>query len=101
MPATKQRSCRLVHEDGLDILVIREVKDRKEQTDYYRLERNRNAPAAFRLHKMVHSDEDEKVYDVLLDGDASHCDCIGFDQYGYCRHVESLLAIEAGEKLPK
>ncbi len=82
----------------MDILIIKEVTGRKERIDYYRLERNPAARYAFRCFKMVHEDEEPIVYDTLIDGDSSICTCIGFEQYGYCRHVESLTAlIDAGK----
>lgn len=101
MPATKkQRSCKLVREDGFDIIVITETTGTRKKTDYYRLEKNLNAPGAWRLHKLTH-EEQPVMYDVLLDGERSTCDCIGHEQYRHCKHCESLLALAAAGKLPK
>jgi hypothetical protein len=41
------------------------------------------------------------VYHVLLDGRRSHCDCIGCEQHGHCKHVKALLALlDAGFSEP-
>ena len=38
-------------------------------------------------------------YHVNLNGDASTCECKGFLRWGHCRHVESLLALQAAGRL--
>jgi hypothetical protein len=40
------------------------------------------------------------IYHVRLDGAASTCDCRGFEAHRHCKHVESLLALQAEGKLP-
>lgn len=106
MPAARLRTCKLIRDDesGADILAITqsrivrgvEVKSR----DFYRVENNPNARWAFRLHKLVHEGEDPTVYDVLIDGDNSSCDCIGFTQYGRpCKHITSVSALIEARKL--
>ena len=39
--------------------------------------------------------ESGTVYHVLLDGRRSHCDCIGCEQHGHCKHLEALQALLA------
>jgi len=38
-------------------------------------------------------------YDVLLDGDRSSCECMGFLRHGYCRHVTAAVQLLAEGKL--
>jgi hypothetical protein len=40
------------------------------------------------------------TYHVRLDGPRSSCDCRGFEAHRHCKHVEALLALQAGGKLP-
>ena len=42
---------------------------------------------------------DGEVYHVRLDGTSSHCDCRGHIRWGHCKHVESLLALQAAGRL--
>jgi hypothetical protein len=63
--------------------------------------------AAFRLHKADKGDGEPAVYDVLLDGADSRCDCRGFERHGMCkdgkgcRHVAGLTAaLDAGALSP-
>lgn len=104
MAAIKQQklTARIVREDGFDVLCIT-TEGRKSKTDYYAISRNRNAPSAWRLVRLAHTDEDEPAtpYDILLNGDNSHCDCLAGLQYGRCKHVTVLTELDAAGKLPK
>jgi hypothetical protein len=40
-----------------------------------------------------------RTYHVNLNGDASTCECKGFLRWAHCRHVESLLALQAAGRL--
>ncbi len=57
--------------------------------------------AAFRLTKFEQHQrgEDDAVYNVLLDGERSSCECKGHLRHGHCRHVEALTALKAAGKL--
>ncbi len=62
--------------------------------------------AAFRLQKADKGDGTAEVYEVLLDGPRSTCECRGFLRYGMCadgkgcRHIASLNAAIASGQLP-
>jgi hypothetical protein len=68
-------------------------------TDHYRLERNPNAPGAWRLHKQVFEGEEPKLYDVCLSGDYPSCDCLGSEDEGNCKHRKALQALYDAGKL--
>jgi hypothetical protein len=55
--------------------------------------------AAFRLAKADCGDGNPEVYDVLLDGARSTCECLGFLKHHHCKHLESLLSLIAAGKL--
>jgi hypothetical protein len=56
---------------------------------------------AFRLEKFEGQcrGEDDRVYNVLLHGGQSSCECRGFLRWGHCRHVEALTALRNAGKL--
>jgi hypothetical protein len=60
---------------------------------------------AFRLEKADQGDGAAEVYDVLLDGQHSTCDCKGFARYGMsaagtgCKHVAGCQAAITSGKL--
>jgi hypothetical protein len=63
--------------------------------------------AAFRLEKADQGDGQPEVYDVLLDGQESRCDCKGFERHGMsaqggtgCKHVAGLAAAYLAGRLP-
>jgi hypothetical protein len=56
--------------------------------------------AAFRLEKADAGDGPGEVYDVLLDGARSTCECKGFLRWGHCKHLESIEGLKAAGKLP-
>ena len=56
--------------------------------------------AAFRLSKAERGGVPGEVYDVLLDGARSSCDCQGFLRWHHCKHVEGLESLVAAGKLP-
>lgn len=85
-------------QSGLLILRITETKGTKQTRNYYRVEKNPNSKHAFRLHKLVHSDEEPVVYDVMLYGSNAGCDCRGFESHNHCKHFDSINALrEDGE----
>src|SRR5262249_11567121 len=57
--------------------------------------------AGFRLTKFQQHQrgDDDAVYNVLLAGTRSTCECKGHVRHGHCRHVESLTALRAAGKL--
>lgn len=93
MPAKTDRSCKLVRDDveGLMILTITQGSGKKKRRDFYRVERNPNAPRCFTLHKLVHEGEDPVLYDV--NADAGTCDCIGHEQWQHCKHLDAIKTL--------
>jgi hypothetical protein len=55
--------------------------------------------AAFRLEKADAGDGPGEVYDVLLDGARSSCDCKGFLRWGHCKHLESIEGLRAAGRV--
>lgn len=55
--------------------------------------------AAFRLAKADRGNGPEPVYDVLIDGARSSCECLGFLKHRHCKHVEGLEELIARGKL--
>src|SRR5947209_8262627 len=104
MPATKKprtpptRTHTLHDVDGVPVLEIRTERPRSMSSDYYAV-----APApsdfgrAFVLRKMG---DEPAVYSLCLEDDGTrHCDCRGWEAYGYCRHTTALAALVAAGKL--
>jgi hypothetical protein len=62
--------------------------------------------AAFRLDKADKGDCNPESYNVLLDGQHSLCDCLGFEKHGLCKdgrgckHIAGLTAALAAKLLP-
>lgn len=90
-----RRTARVDHnsESNADVLTITERRGDKATCTHYRLERNPNAKHAWRLHKLVFSDEGPTVYDVDVSGQWPTCDCLGFLAHNRCKHTLSLLAL--------
>lgn len=100
----KSRTCKIIEEDGYRLLKITETigtRDPKKVTIYYKLENNPNARNAWRLIKLIHSDEKPVVYDVNLFGRYPSCDCLGNTSHGHCKHIESLQCLDNNGKLKK
>jgi len=55
--------------------------------------------AGFHLAKADRGDGPGEEYDVLLDGQFSSCECMGFLRHGHCKHVEALTALVKCGKL--
>jgi hypothetical protein len=55
--------------------------------------------AAFRLAKAERGGVAGEVYDVLIDGARSSCECLGFLRWKRCKHVEALESLIAAGKL--
>jgi hypothetical protein len=63
--------------------------------------------AAFRLEKADQGDGQPEVYDVLLDGPQSRCDCKGFLRHGMsaqagtgCKHIAACQSLYLAGRLP-
>jgi hypothetical protein len=63
--------------------------------------------AAFRLEKADQGDGQPEVYDVLLDGPRSTCDCKGFLRHGMsaqggtgCKHIAAAQSLYLAGRLP-
>jgi hypothetical protein len=54
---------------------------------------------AFRMVKRDYDPSRDHDYHVLVHGDASTCECDGFNSHGHCRHVESLAALLVAGRL--
>ena len=91
----QQRSMQYVHTGLVGLLWIKQGRKEtgymEEDTSAYT---NANA-STFRLTKT-----DGTVYNVLLDGSASLCDCLGFEHGGMntkdrkgCKHIEALTLL--------
>lgn len=71
-----------------------------KDTVFYRLEAlSAGRGRAFRLCKADRGNGPGEVYDVLLDGQFSSCECKGFMRWNHCKHVEALVALTACGKL--
>jgi hypothetical protein len=57
--------------------------------------------SAFRLSKAERGGIPGEVYDVLIDGARSSCECMGFLAHRHCKHVESIEGLIAAGKLPR
>jgi hypothetical protein len=55
--------------------------------------------AAYRLAKADAGDGPREVYDVLLDGARSTCECKGFLRWHHCKHLESIESLRAAGKV--
>ena len=44
---------------------------------------------AFRFAKQT---GDRAVYDMRVDGEGLHCECLGFLRWGHCKHCQTLQA---------
>jgi hypothetical protein len=104
-PARKpSRSARLARVGTATVLWITQGQD----TTAYRVQplNAEFGAAAFRLTRAIKGDGVAEVYDVLLDGDRSLCDCKGFLKHGMCKdgrgckHIASLAALIAAGHLP-
>jgi hypothetical protein len=79
---------------GLPILAM--ISDGKHQSDYWLSPIPSAWGVACQLAKMWDGRERDfssEVHEVCLDLDnAVHeCDCLGFNRYGYCRHVDAAI----------
>ena len=55
----------------------------------------------YRLEKQsMETERPVEVYDVLLNGRRSSCDCPGFTFHGRCKHLDGLRSLAAHGKLP-
>lgn len=85
-------------ETGVLLLQLTEVRGTRRTKTYYRVEKNPNSSKAFRLCKLVHSDEEPMLYDVKVSGRDAGCDCMGYSQHGHCKHFDHVKAlVEDGE----
>jgi hypothetical protein len=93
-----ERVCRLRITPTETILVLRTVRPRAgDLVDIYTLEPfAANGGRGLFLGKQ---DGSGQSYSVFLSGPDSLCDCKGFASHGHCKHVESLLALDAARKL--
>ncbi len=60
---------------------------------------------AFAVEKYLPASEDaparlEAPYHVCLDGEATSCECRGYNRWGHCRHVCGLASLIEHGKLP-
>lgn len=86
------------HFDGFGAIRITEGK----KVDVYLI---RQIPADFgegwSFDKLTPEMETAEQYDVNLMGRESSCTCPGHTYHGHCRHIESLLALDARGALPR
>src|SRR5262245_7443555 len=80
------------------LLTITEERGRKTTTTDYWIDRlPSDFGTAYRLRKFL--DQGGESYDVLLDGRHSTCECLGFQRWHHCKHVEGLQALVASGQL--
>jgi hypothetical protein len=74
----------------------------KDRFGYYITALETSWGLAFRLVKFAHQVEEGEPdhYDVNLDGARSTCECRGYLRHRHCKHIESLLALQAEGRLP-
>ncbi len=105
MPTKMKQTGRITEDEDLGtVLVISTTETTREgertRREYYLLQPNPNSPHAFRIMKLVHSDEPQDVvYDVMLRGEHKGCDCPGHLQHSHCKHLNALLALRRAGKL--
>src|SRR5262245_43459560 len=99
----KTRTCRLVttHAGSVALTIRQQQGTQAPQTDVYYLTpiKSEMGGVAYQLTK-----HDCTKYDVLLDGEASTCDCLGQTKWGHrhpCKHIAALLILQARGQLPK
>ena len=54
---------------------------------------------AYRLEKADQGDGQPEVYDVLLDGQHSTCDCKGHTRWGHCKHSDCLKTLAGSNRI--
>src|SRR5262245_48262658 len=80
------------------LLSLTETRGRKTTTtDYWIDWLPSDFGTAYRLRKF--QDQGGESYDVLLDGRHSTCECLGFQRWGHCKHIEGLQALVAAGQL--
>lgn len=105
MPTILKQTGRLTQDEDLGTVLVISTTERTREgeqvrREYYLLQPNPNSPHAFRIQKLVHSDEETPpVYDVLLRGRDKGCDCPGHLQWSRCKHLSCLLALRKAGKL--
>jgi hypothetical protein len=91
------RTARLMHLGNSTVLALTTGKD----TTFYRLETlAADRGRGFRLSKADCGNGPAEVYNCLLDGQFSSCECKGFLNWNHCKHLESLTALAKSGKLP-
>jgi hypothetical protein len=96
-----ERTVRLIAtEHGLAVEIAL-TKGARATSTYYHVTPLRNSfgVAAFQLTKFSCepvTEERPERYAVLVDGDYSQCECMGFLRHSHCKHVESLLELVEG-----
>ncbi len=91
------RSASLHSTGGQRILALTVGAD----TTFYRVEPlAADFGAGYRLHKADRGYGPGEVYDVLLDGARTSCECKGHLRWGHCKHVEALAELQRRRLLP-
>jgi hypothetical protein len=100
-----ERTARLIAtEHGLAVEIAL-TQGAKATSCYYHLDRLRNSfgVAAFQLTKFSCepvTEERPERYAVLVDGDYSQCECMGFLRWGKpCKHISALTDLVEGGQL--
>jgi hypothetical protein len=86
----QERTAKLMTLGNSQVLALTTGKD----TVFYKLEAlAADRGTGFRLSKADRGDGPGEVYDVLLDGQFSSCECKGFLRWNHCKHLEALTAL--------
>jgi hypothetical protein len=98
-PASKPRRPRPKPANPVNLLIaptatmpgiVRIQLDGQTWTDYNLAPIHADYGRAFRLVKLLGPHD---RYDVLLNGEHSTCECLGFLHHGHCKHVGGLYAL--------
>lgn len=91
------RTARLMTVGTSQVLALTSGKD----TTFYQLAALDHGfgEAAFRLSKADRGEGPGEVYDVLIDGARSSCECKGFLRHHHCKHLEGIEALIQSGKL--
>lgn len=96
MSKVKERTISLRTWDAMRKCGVLQITE-GSKIDLYAVERMLEVEGhAYRVVKYTEQGERQgDGYDVLIAGERSLCDCLGFGRFGYCRHVQGLTTLIA------
>jgi hypothetical protein len=92
MPATKRpiEATLVRQDDGRLVLELKEGVRRVKVVRYHLSPLASDFGRCFEVAKFYCHGGTGGAYQVCVDGTQSHCDCLGFQAHGHCRHCTSL-----------